>query len=102
MNWFYDNSIRLIEFPAVSPDLNPIENIWAQMTNKIYRNGKNFKSAEELKNSIIEEWNHLNKQDIKNKTCRGEMENRMFDVMLYNGKRPPKKVKLFKYEISWS
>ena len=33
--WKVKNQIQLLSFPASSPDLNPIENIWALLKNKV-------------------------------------------------------------------
>jgi len=65
MKWIGDNNVNLIDFPALSPDLNPMM-LWAQLTNNIYRNGRGFENITQLKASIIQEWNNLTKTDIKN------------------------------------
>ena len=50
--------------PSCSPDLNPIENIWGILKRKL--NKFQFKTTEEFKNKIIEEWNKIDKETIKN------------------------------------
>ena len=35
LEFYYENNIKIIDWPPYSPDLNPIENIWAIMKIKI-------------------------------------------------------------------
>ena len=47
----------ILNWPANSPDLNPIENIWSLLKNRI---GKHFpKTREEVKAAVEKEWNLL-------------------------------------------
>jgi hypothetical protein len=39
MAFFADNSIEVLEWPAYSPDINPIENLWSTLKKKIYHSG---------------------------------------------------------------
>ena len=34
LRFYYDNDIKVLDWPPYSPNLNPIENIWANMKNK--------------------------------------------------------------------
>ena len=43
-----------IDWPSNSPDLNPIENLWAVMKKRLLK--KTFKNSNELREGIIEVW----------------------------------------------
>lgn len=54
-----ENDIHLLPWPSRSPDLNPIENIWAYITNKIRSVDFRPASVEELQQAIENAWESL-------------------------------------------
>ena len=48
-----EQGINVITWPALSPDLNPIENIWGIMCQKLYANGKSYHNTNELWEAIV-------------------------------------------------
>jgi hypothetical protein len=38
----------LIDHPPVSPDLNPIENLWGIIVRNVYKDGRQYKAVNEL------------------------------------------------------
>jgi transposase len=57
--FFVEHLIDKIDWPAKSPDLNPIENVWGYITRKVYHDGKQFSTTNELKESILQKWSAL-------------------------------------------
>ena len=55
--WFRDNNVRLLEWPGNSPDLNPIENLWARLKKLVSQRHPSNKT--ELIEAIIESWHHV-------------------------------------------
>ncbi|KAG6946824.1 hypothetical protein JG687_00016495 [Phytophthora cactorum] len=53
MEFFEEERIKLLDWSARSPDLNPIENVWAMMTRIVYHNGKQYDSVTEMRAAII-------------------------------------------------
>jgi hypothetical protein len=80
--WFQSKRVRVLSWPALSPDLNPIENLWGILSHRVYRNGRQFQSIEDLKKAITEEWTLLSIDQLQNLV--NSMPNRVFKVI--NGK----------------
>ncbi len=54
ITWFKDHGIPVLNWPANSPDLNPIENLWGIVKRKMRYARPN--NAEELKATIRATW----------------------------------------------
>ena len=50
--WIDNNEVNWCKMPAESPDLNPIENLWHELKEYIWREVKP-KAKEELRNSEV-------------------------------------------------
>ena len=50
--WLQGKQVNVLPWPSMSPDLNPIENLWQQLKFKI--NSRATKSLQELKRFAIE------------------------------------------------
>lgn len=59
--WMKNHRIRLLDWPAQSPDLNPIENVWSKIGYEISK--KHPTNKRELIEAIIEAWNHIVTKD---------------------------------------
>ena len=54
-----EQGIRVIQWPAYSPDLNPIDTVWDEMKNWIQDNyGEKF-SYDELRGAVDAAWEHI-------------------------------------------
>lgn len=82
--WFRSKDIPLLEWPACSPDLNPIENLWGIMVRKIHQNGRQFPNISTLKNEIKQCWESLDISLLKKLV--NSMPNRIYQVINNNGK----------------
>lgn len=52
--WLHNNGIPLLDFPAYSPDLNPIENLWNDMARRVEQ--RPAPTMEILQDIVAEEW----------------------------------------------
>ncbi|KAJ3645742.1 hypothetical protein Zmor_001859 [Zophobas morio] len=50
--WFQRQNIALLLWPAESPDLKPIQNVWGSL-------GKQYATVNELKDGILTTWENL-------------------------------------------
>ena len=62
MDWLFDMDIDVLPWPAKSPDLNIIENVWGWLVRDVYSENRQFESHEDLKEAIVWAWekSHLN------------------------------------------
>ena len=63
--WFSRKEITLLPWPTLSPDLNPIENLWGILARRVYANNKQYERIEELKRAILREWENIELTKIK-------------------------------------
>ncbi len=64
-NFFTEHGIRVLDWPAQSPDLNPIENLWHEVKKTVYRYRPKPKNLTELDDIVLQAW-----QDIPPELCR--------------------------------
>ena len=57
--WFKDRNIKVMDWAAKSPDLNPIENLWGVLASRVYRDMRKFTSVDDFKACITDEWCNL-------------------------------------------
>ncbi len=73
---------NFLDWPSNSPDLNPIENMWALLKNKVKKRPN--KTTEEFKKSIIECWKEIDQKHINNPIT--SMPKRIKSVIANKGK----------------
>ena len=73
MNWFKRNRVKLFPHPPYSPDINPIENVWSLLKDRLikrfkgnYPKGTTSIEVEAFKRAIKEEWALIPQQAIDN------------------------------------
>lgn len=81
--WFKDNNVSVLEWPAKSPDVNPIENLWGILACSVYDSGRRqFNSITELKDATVTSWAAISNETLLNlnksmpKRCMDILENK--------------------------
>jgi transposase len=52
--WLFNHGIQCLDFPPYSPDLNPIEHLWAELARRVEK--RPAATMEELQDIVAEEW----------------------------------------------
>ncbi|KAL0162070.1 hypothetical protein M9458_041466, partial [Cirrhinus mrigala] len=61
-----ENNIALLDHPACSPDLNPIENVWGWMAREVYKIICQFQTVDALQAAIFSTWTTHSHQPLGN------------------------------------
>lgn len=63
-DWMRRNSVNTLSWPARSPDLNIIENLWGLLVRRVYCNARQFGNEQDLKEAIEEAWATIDQESI--------------------------------------
>ena len=63
MGWLEDHDINVLPWPARSPNLNPIENLWRIMQSKVKK--YNPENLEDLKMKIMDAWRSITPSSVE-------------------------------------
>lgn len=83
MRWFADRHVLRLPWTSRSPDLNPMENLWAIVSEQVYHNGKIYYHAADLKVAVTAAWNAVPVSTLNNLILR--MPRRMQAVIAAKG-----------------
>lgn len=75
---------RIMDWPSCSPDLNPIENLWAIMKRRIYAHGRQFNSKSDLWEAILDVSKSITSEEIKNLVS--SVDTRLINLFKRSGK----------------
>ena len=64
-DFFKNHQIPLLEWPPYSPDLNIIENLWGIISKRVYKDGKEYLTPDELWESVSEEFISISTETIQ-------------------------------------
>lgn len=78
-----DHGVSLLEWPACSPDLNPIENLWGILVRDVYRDNRQFSNVEDLKKAILTAWDNVPLHYLNN--LAQSLPTRLIEVVKSNG-----------------
>lgn len=83
LTWFKQQKVKLLKWPPLSPDLNPIENLWGLLVRRVYSGGRQFYTKNELKTAILKAWDEVSLDQLNNLVK--SMPNRIYEVIRLGG-----------------
>ena len=83
--YFKKKNIPLLEWPPYSPDLNIIENLWGIVSRRVYEDGRDYKSTDDLWENVSEAFTSISSELITN--LYNLIPKRFVSVLEQKGKR---------------
>jgi hypothetical protein len=81
--WFSQQHIKLLQWPAWSPDYNSIKNVWAIPVRHVYANNKQYDSVQGLKIAILAAWQNLEPNVLQKQSDL--MKGHIYDLIMNKG-----------------
>lgn len=81
--WLNEHLVWHDKWPAKSPDLNPIENLWGILAREVYKEGTQYQTVQSLKAAIVKAWEAIDQNVIIK--LYDSMDKRMEDVVNAKG-----------------
>jgi hypothetical protein len=63
--WLKDREINVLDWPAQSPDLNPIEHLWHNLKPKLSAYETHGSGVDELWDGVDNEWNSFKEEECR-------------------------------------
>lgn len=82
--WFAEQQMTTLPWPAKSPDLNPIENLWGILTREVYKENKQYSSKHELRAAVMQAWAAIDNDTIQ--SLINSLPKRCVEVIQVEGK----------------
>ena len=64
-NWLSAFEIDVLSWHSRSPDANPIENSWSELSRSVYGGGRQFNHVEDLREAVVSAWDDLSANYIR-------------------------------------
>ena len=77
------SKVNVMDWPALSPDLNPMENVWSMTSSRVYENGKQHDTLDDLKKAIDRAYDHTKREWMEG--LIKSMKQRCLDVVAHKG-----------------
>ncbi|KHJ92840.1 hypothetical protein OESDEN_07260 [Oesophagostomum dentatum] len=61
-----ERSIPVLDWSPCNPDLNPIENLWGILAQKVYANNKQYRTINELRLAVVQAWDAIEPGILEN------------------------------------
>ncbi len=64
-NFLTINNVNVIDWPAVSPDLNPIEHLWDELDRRVRGQPNPPESVAQMRQALLAQWQRIGQPEIR-------------------------------------